>query len=190
MPQHEPAPRVAKLAVVERALSMMVTRTDTIIETGTGHGDLACLLRNVFNRVVTIELSASFVEVRKRLYGTLPKVQTLVGDSRECLPALARDIREPAVWYLDAHYCHLRSLPADGDDDVPLMEELAIISARPQADAVIVDDVHAFNRVRTRGHPGGGWTGVSTASIIKRLGRVRASYNDNGCLVLIRTCET
>ena len=190
MPQHEPRPRVVKLALIERARSMMDTRPDTIIETGTGHGDLACLLRNVFDRVVTIELSEKFMEVRKALYGALPKVQTLVGDSREYLPKLAREISGPAVWYLDAHYCHLRSMPAGGEGDVPLMAEIAILSGRSQADTVIVDDVSAFGRQRQHTHPGGGWSGVTSESIIKRLGRVATHYHEHDNLVMMRSCET
>lgn len=190
MPKSEPTPRVTKLAVIERAMSMMKTPPDTIIETGTGHGDLTCLLRNLFDRVVTIELSESFVDVRLQLYGELPKVISLLGDSRELLPELARDIIEPAVWYLDAHWCLLRSMPAGGDGDVPLMAELDILAKRSQADLVIVDDVSAFGRVRRPKHPEGGWSNVTPERIVQRLGRVTGTYQDENNLILIRTCET
>ena len=40
MAKHDPQPRVVKIAVIERALAMMATPPNTIIETGTGHGDL------------------------------------------------------------------------------------------------------------------------------------------------------
>ena len=108
------------------------------------------------------------------------------------LPVLAREIDEPAVWFLDAHYCHLRTMAAAGGHaEMPLMEELSVLAARPYEDIVIVDDVHAFNR-RDKGgdHAGGGWQGVNEKSIAKQLGRVRTSYVDTDCFVMIRSCET
>lgn len=188
MPELTPQPRVEKLAVIERALSYIAPiKPLTIVETGTGHGDLTCLLRNLFDRVITIELRPKFVQVRKSLYGGLPYVDAVTGDSREILPALTREINEPAVWYLDAHYCHLRSMPAGGGGDLPLLAEIDIIAKRPQPDVVIVDDVRTFGRVSPPGHPGAGWEGVTMGALTSRLGRVVRPYKDGECFVMIRS---
>lgn len=141
-----------------------------LVESGTYLGTTTQLALTHFAVVHTIELS-------ERLYRAAVKqlepagVVCHLGDTREILPRLCEQLVEPVAWYLDAHWWP-DPLRAAAQNPLPLLEELTAIAARPWADVVIVDDVHAFRRDDPK-LPG--WEVVTPEWISAALGRVRES---------------
>ncbi len=113
----------------------------TFVETGTCEGETIEAASKYFAHNYTIELSpALHAAVSGRLAHT--GIHFELGDSAEVLPRLARDIKEPAAFYLDAHFSGGET--ARGPEDVPLLRELAILGKRPYRDLIIIDDASLF----------------------------------------------
>lgn len=164
-----------KMTSLRQILDASDTKPRIVIETGTLHGQLSVRLPELFDIVHTIELS-------KELFDRHPdddRVCWHCGDSRVWLRELQFD--EPVLYFLDAHYFKAagsRSRGVVGAYDFPLWEELDIISERPHADIVVVDDVHSFETVR--GEDYGDWENVRPKNLADRLGRVvtRKKFDD------------
>nr|VFK56979.1 MAG: methyltransferase, FkbM family [Candidatus Kentron sp. TUN]VFK64723.1 MAG: methyltransferase, FkbM family [Candidatus Kentron sp. TUN] len=112
------------------------------IETGTFRGETAIWAASRFDRVWTVELSEQHYEKNRLYLDRVPNITALRGDSRQVLARLAGEVREAAVFWLDAHYCG--SPTADVDDQCPLLGELEAIAARPYGDFVLIDDARLF----------------------------------------------
>lgn len=152
-------------------LKRFESRISTIVETGTWKAEFSTLACALFDRVYSVERHAELFALAVARY-ELTRVDFILGDSREHLPRLSAEITEPCVWYLDSH-----KLPGGGgagDDDHPLMDELAILNPRKQQDIIVVDDVHAFGKL-LRKKVTSDWTHVTEASILAALDRVRHS---------------
>jgi len=126
------------------------------VETGTFYAKTALLARTLFPIVHTVELSEHLYNRAVQLYGGRPGLFFHLGDSRSVLPELAAALREPAWFYLDAHW--FKPNPpigpvggaADDAAGFPLWDELRALAARPFPDIVVVDDVHDFGTPKPR----------------------------------------
>ena len=115
----------------------------TAVETGLWKGEQLEVIAKCFNNTYGIELDAHYAEVsRKRV----PKATVYCGDTAKLLPMVSQEMKEPSVFFLDAHYCKLD--PPIAKSKFPLWEELKTISNRNLPDIVIVDDVHTFGKKR------------------------------------------
>ena len=142
---------------------------EVFIETGTFDAQSALQMAEFFSEVHTIELS-EVLHKRARVKHQHSGIHFHQGDSAKVLPALLLDIRKPALFYLDAHWCEGEHV-ADG---FPLWEELGQIAERPYADIVIVDDAGFFGRhPRDRSDLYAPWQGVSQQAIVHALGAER-----------------
>jgi hypothetical protein len=157
---------------VQRAKNILEqhgTPVPAFVETGTHLGTTLYPIQasKLFERVYSIELSeALYTRACERLRSAPPIGSSLVlrlGDSARVLPALAREILEPAFFWLDAHWYESADV-ADGSP-CPLFEELAAISLRKQADIVVIDDAQCFGRKWSDG-PGGDWTQIHEEAIV------------------------
>ena len=71
------------------------------------------------------------------------KLKLICGDSAEMLDNILSEINEPVCFWLDAHAGSLRY--ARGDEDVPLLKELSVISKHHVTNHIIgIDDSHLF----------------------------------------------
>lgn len=120
------------------------------VETGSYLGDGArAALDAGFGRVVTLEAGrASWEHVRAR-FADDPRVTAILGDSAELLAAAIADVREPMVFWLDAHWSGEgtggRKLPGYNRVYSPVLEELAAVAAHPvRGHTILVDDVRVF----------------------------------------------
>jgi hypothetical protein len=116
------------------------------VETGTFEGKTTRLALEQFAAVHTVELD------HDRFWRALSQLGPLGthcyhGDSRVWVPRLAKQIEGPVFWYLDAHWFNVPGV-AGKAEGLPLWDELEAIAARPWADVVVVDDVHAFGTDR------------------------------------------
>lgn len=110
------------------------------IETGTSVGDTPWALMDVFTTIYTIEVGESlWLEATKRFRGT--NVICFHGDSAEILPVLLHEyVRQPALLWLDGHFCG----DARADKDTPIIEELEAIFATNLPHVVLIDDARLF----------------------------------------------
>jgi hypothetical protein len=113
------------------------------IETGTFIGGSAVELRDIFDRVWTIELSQHLYEAA-RATNARDGLTFLLGSSEDVLPELLAELDEPALFWLDGHWSEGET--AGEDRECPVLAELAAIDAWPHASqsAVLIDDARFF----------------------------------------------
>ena len=114
----------------------------TFVETGTYRGDTAKWAAANFDSVVTIEASLLLFQQAQLALSKLSNVKLIKGASRVVLSELVEQLNEPALFWLDAHWCSGDSFGES--DQCPLMAELQIIVASEVAHFVLVDDARLF----------------------------------------------
>ena len=120
----------------------------TFVETGTYKGAMTAAARKVFDRVYSIELHRPFYEKAVERFEGDSGVTLLFGDSGEKMRELLEVLKEPCLFWLDAHG-GAEAKQVDGTEAAaPLIKELAAILTHPLADqhVIMVDDVHVFER--------------------------------------------
>jgi hypothetical protein len=138
------------------------------VETGTRHGENTAFLAEHFKIVYTIEIDETlYAEACHRFIDD--DVFCLHSDSAERVPHLAKEIVDPVLWYLDAHWWPVKSDPVGGQGQFPLWKELNAVKDRGR-DIVVVDDVHAFSNPRFVENTGvKDWLNVNVESISQVL---------------------
>lgn len=152
-----------------RAICTRHTQTPprVFVETGTYKGKTTrhALSLRLFDDVRTIDIHAGNYQLAVEQLQPLG-VKCYHGDSAVVLPVLAREIAQPAVFFLDAHWGTQAPDIGGADTPLPLWVELDAIAAREIAgDIVIVDDVKTFGKSL----PTREWKHVSLHAITKRL---------------------
>lgn len=114
----------------------------TCVETGTFRGDSTEVLARRFDRVISVEASATLAAAAERRLRRFPNVQVRHGDSRATLPSVVAELTEPALFWLDSHYCGPETHGASRQ--CPVLEEItAVVSATP-AHVLLIDDARLF----------------------------------------------
>ena len=120
----------------------------TLVETGTYTGETAWAFRRAFDRIETIELEPTLARLARIRFATTKNVNVHEGDSATMLPRILESVREPAIFWLDAHPCTDRAVRGTA---IPLLAELAAIAAHPIAGhVVLIDDLRLMG---TSGYP-------------------------------------
>lgn len=135
------------------------------VETGVLLGDTSKKFAGMFDKVYGLELSEYYFNAAKKNCSELDNVEFRLGDSAVLLPELAETLKEPAMFYLDAHWFDREHVA--GEAPFPLWDELACLGKRPYADLIIVDDAHTFGK--PVGHVDE-WSNVSMKTILQALG--------------------
>lgn len=119
---------------------------NVFIETGTSVGDTPWELKDDFDVLYTIEVFKPVFRAAKERFKDEPKINPLFGDSTTVLPWLLPQIKEPALVWLDGHYCGPGS--GHGDLDTPVVQELEIIFNDIQTSwlghVILIDDARIF----------------------------------------------
>ncbi|MBA2945205.1 hypothetical protein [Streptomyces himalayensis] len=107
---------------------------EAIFESGTFYGASAQFFLNVSEQpVCTVEKNRGFAYCAKRRFRKIPEVRVLVGDSRAALKKLRNADHFPpsyVLFYLDAHW----------KEDLPLREEVALITKEWTDSVIVIDD--------------------------------------------------
>jgi hypothetical protein len=107
---------------------------ESIYESGTFYGASTHFFWNVSGcPVYTVEKNLGFAYCAKRRFRRIPEVRVLVGDSRAALRRLRNAEDFPAsrvLFYLDAHW----------EEDLPLREEVALITSAWTDSVIVIDD--------------------------------------------------
>ena len=161
--------RISKEAV-QKILSQCKRPPQIYVETGLYNGAQIKIAADTkrFKKIIGIELDPRFAAACQRL---VPTATIHCGDTRSLLPPLARKLKEPVFWYLDAHYC--ATDPPIAKSAFPLWDELVSLRTRPPGDVIVIDDVHCFGKPRPdllfrKSVPE--WEGVTRTSIASFLG--------------------
>ena len=114
------------------------------VETGTNLGDSAAVLAEMVDRVWTVELSPRYAEWARARHAATSAITLLEGNSATVLAGLAPGIDEPALYWLDAHWCAGDS--AGYEAQCPLLGEIEALETSPAASdsAILIDDASFF----------------------------------------------
>lgn len=121
-----------------------------LIETGTAVAETTIKVAPYFDKVVSFELMPTYYEVAVRNVkeANLGNV-TLVNESSAggTFKRVVESLTSPTLFYLDAHF----SGEGTGKDpnidtpEVPVREELAVITSSPYPHVIIIDDARCFD---------------------------------------------
>lgn len=123
---------------------------DTLVETGTYHGDTVAACLPSFTRVFSVELGPELARECAERFKGYGGVTIACGDSGRILPCFLAILQDPCLIWLDAHYSGGDTVKGEGV--TPVIRELQAIStfARPGT-VVLIDDARDF--VPEKGHP-------------------------------------
>lgn len=122
----------------------------TLVETGTFWGDMLWAVRRDFRQIYSIELDPRLHAEASRRLAAEGHIRLLLGDSGELLPAVLNELREPTLFWLDAHYS--AGITARGALDSPILLELAAIAKHSiTGHGILIDDARDFRG--TGGYP-------------------------------------
>ena len=144
---------------------------NTFIETGTHTGNTIFSMEPHFEKLYTIELSKKYyVNTSEQYSGN--KIIFFHGDSTEFLNVLCPEIKENAIFFLDAHFSNGDT--AQGKLDCPLLSEIqAINDFFKEYAIIIIDDFRLFGT-----HLNENWSDIYKSSIENILGkRIYKSYH-------------
>jgi len=136
-----PPPPPVKQAIVKAYQRRFALRT--LIETGTFAGGMIDAVQDRFDRIVSIELDPDWHMRAVERFRSAPHITLLQGDSGTRLQEVLATLRDPALFWLDAHYSG--PITARGALDSPIVQELDAIRAHPVAGhVVLIDDIRDF----------------------------------------------
>lgn len=113
------------------------------IETGTLYGQMVYEVRNIFNKIYSIELDCKLFRDCCKKFNRFNHIHILQGDSGNLLPVLLSHISEQCLFWLDAHYSG--GLTAKNEVETPIMQEInAILSHHIRNHCILIDDARMF----------------------------------------------
>jgi hypothetical protein len=133
-----PRPKVPHI-IKQRTLAEFAERfqLEVMVETGTNLGNMINVQKDRFRQIYSIELDKWLAARAQRKFAAFPHVHLYQGDSGEVLPAIIPQIKEPALFWIDAHW---------GAIDAPVKKELECIYRHPVRDHVLlIDDARYFD---------------------------------------------
>jgi hypothetical protein len=96
-------------------------------------------LASGFAEIRSVELSKDLHAKAVKRYAGRGNVRLYCGTSEDQLAAMIADLREPATFWLDAHYS--AGITAKGPENSPVIKELRIIGAHPiKTHTILIDD--------------------------------------------------
>ena len=136
-----PPPHIVKQkSLIEYAAKFKV---HTLVETGTFMGEMIDAVLNIFSNIISIEVDPALARRAEEKLSSHPHVQIILGDSAEILPSLTNQIKEPCLFWLDAHYSG--GVTGMSDMETPIVRELSVLLEHGQPDHVIlIDDAREF----------------------------------------------
>lgn len=113
------------------------------IETGTFKGEMVSVMRHLMEEIWSIELDHNLYENAKRKFRRYQYIHILQGDSAQVLKNILGSIKDPCLFWLDAHYSG--GITACGNQETPVISELNhIVHRGVLGDVVLIDDARCF----------------------------------------------
>lgn len=138
-----PPPHFLKVKTVRRYAKYFSMRV--FIETGTYMGEMIFAVKDLFKEIYSVELSDKYYARATTMFNKFKNIHIINGDSGQVLQDILKNIKDPTLFWLDAHYQGGDS--AKGNLETPIMKELDfIISNNPQHHVILIDDARLFRR--------------------------------------------
>lgn len=136
-----PAPHTVKQTIVKDYEAKF--KLPVFIETGTYMGEMIDAVLNLFPKIISIEFDPKLAQRAKNKFSSMRHVTILQGDSGTLLTELLSGIKEPCLFWLDAHYSS--GVTGQADSETPIVKEIKAILEHPCSDHVIlIDDAREF----------------------------------------------
>jgi hypothetical protein len=158
--------------------------TKDFIETGTYLAATASWAAQHFDRVISIEADRELYDAARKRLASHANVDLRLGRSQDVLATLIPKLSQPALIWLDAHWCGGDVAVAGDDQECPLLEEIAAIDAGMIQHLILIDDARFFLNPPPPPHKREHWP--SLGAVIEQL---RAKYDSYICVtddVIIR----
>jgi FkbM family methyltransferase len=114
----------------------------TFVETGTWKGDTSVWASQHFQKVFTVEFAKHIYESTSSIYSHVKNIEFLWGHTKEQLKLVVSQLKDPALFWLDAHW--MGGGTAGENDECPLLEELEIINNAECEHFILIDDARLF----------------------------------------------
>lgn len=125
-----------------------------LFETGLYKGEGVEKSLRHFNTIYSCDIVKEFVDAAKLKFKNEPHVILFHGDSKDCIKSVL-NIKDPILFYLDAHYS---GGPTGGQEicnGCPVLEELKTIGQRANnKDIIIIDDIRLMGKATFSGTEG------------------------------------
>jgi hypothetical protein len=108
------------------------------IESGTYMASTALWASELFEKVYTIELSDELYSSASQKYAHIKNIKFLHGTSATVLAEILKEVDEPAVFWLDAHWS--AGSTAGEDIPCPLVDEINAVLNASSTHFILVDD--------------------------------------------------
>lgn len=136
-----PPPHIIKQKIIKDYAKKF--KLNTMIETGTFMGEMIDAVINIFPNIISIEFDPLLAERAKNKFSSNPHIRIFQGDSGNLLSEVMKNISEPCLFWLDAHYSGVGT--AKSDLETPIVRELNILLDHPRTDhVVLIDDAREF----------------------------------------------
>jgi len=153
-------------------------------ETGTYLAGTALWAARHFDRVISIEADRQLYAAARKRLASYANVDLKLGRSQDVLAALVPKLSQPALMWLDAHWCAGDVAAAGENQECPVLDEIATIDAGIIQHLILIDDARYFFNPPPPPHKREHWP--SAVAVIEQL---RAKYDGYICVtddVIIR----
>jgi hypothetical protein len=132
---------------------------EVFVETGTFRGKTSRWAAGIFRDVITIENSRELFESAKETLANYKNIQQLFGSSPLQLNQVISEIKEPSLFWLDAHWCGGGTYGED--DPCPLLDEIRIVKQSGYDHILMIDDARFFLKPPPKPQDPDLWPGLS-----------------------------
>ncbi|NNJ54756.1 MAG: hypothetical protein HKP14_01415 [Bacteroidia bacterium] len=120
------------------------SNSKVFIETGTLHGRTLEVIAPLAEQAYSIELDKKYFDRALIKFEKVQNVTLLNGDSGVLIHEVLKKLKEPAFFWLDAHYSG--GSTSQGNKDTPISEELSAILQHPiKGHTIWIDDARCFD---------------------------------------------
>jgi hypothetical protein len=148
-------------------------RVKVFVETGTNRAETAVWASANFERVFTIEANESLHDRAVEAFGGYKNVEFRKGDSRTHIESLVTGLSEPAIFWLDAHWCGEDTFGKT--EECPVVGELELINTGRLGHIILIDDARLFLAPPPPPHEASHWPDI--AAVCRLLsGRDESRY--------------
>jgi hypothetical protein len=146
----------------------------SFVETGTFEGETIEQVRDLFEKIHSVELSEDYYTKALERFGDDSKINLYCDASEEILKQLQPSLADEAVLYwLDAHWC-VADKTAGYQSQCPLLQELDAIATLNSDSVVLIDDARLFLCPPPHPHEVTQWPSFN--SIIKKLHSLSSAH--------------
>ena len=150
---------------------------DTFIETGTFKGHTSSWAAAHFPCVISIEAGQKLYQEAMEQYAHHKNIEFICGDGPAELAKIVPQLHEPAVFWLDSHWCGEDSCKLD--IECPLIQELEALARSKTPHFILIDDARYFLSPPPSFHDRSQWPNI--AQVIDSL---RSRHADTYTIVL------